>query len=407
MQRFSDYHKYDAALLYLTRIEDSKWEKPRLEVPSFLQLSFTRQKLTDYFYHDVDVWPTLSESFDRRAWCVRQICSWRQKADELKAFYTHHLEQYRHALSYRNFHHIPEGEREQYTAACLIDSNYENLSLCFPLSDVVTKTTFVISPERFYRAVMGRVLDSKALQLFAFLPESESECESSGIDDHINRKITDMWSRNSDRTLQESFEILDLFDYTSNFLQYQVFPTPDEHLDWADVSQKNEILGPYDTLVSCWIHCHERLRLFLTPFDILSLFKNGIGKGEIQQQTSMFLLKCLKLNTIDNYDNASGMEMVENDVSYKLRESASEAWKGFRAHYWQATIRGRVFADEFDASKYSIHHDPEAHSWWESLQRTDIRPQASSLSVPMPRYWFVQFDTILQEEGDSCFFSLD
>lgn len=383
---------------------DSRCEEITLNLPLSSQLASLRRKLDDYLNHDLDVLPALLKSTDSLDRYFRQYRSWWRTANELRLFFITHLEQYRHSLSYRIFRRVPEGQQEQYTAACFIDSNYLIVSDLFPLPEMERKAS--ISHERFYRAVMGRVLESKALQLFATLPESE-DIEDAEIENRLYDKILGMWSRNSDRTLQECFEILEIFDYTSNFLLFQVFPTPEEHLDWADTTEKDDIMADHETLFENWMDFHDRLQLFLTPFDIVSLFNNGIGKDDIGTKTSFFLFKWLHWNKVDAYEDVSGMGMVENGVSNKLSGPASEAWDTYRTPSWRSAIRGRVFADGFDATDFIVPCEEEARFWWERLRRADISPEAAELSVSVPRFWFIPLSDIQPEGEDDHFYILD
>ncbi|KAJ5865221.1 uncharacterized protein N7529_007137 [Penicillium soppii] len=171
---------------------------------------------------------------------------------------------------------------------------------------------------------MARTLGTKALQLHAILPESDE----SDVTGSLHNKIMDIWRRDSGCTLQESFESLELFDYASNFLLLKVFDTPMEHLDWVDNSQKSDIMDGHDIFLDNWMSFHQRLQSFLTPFDILSLFTDGIGKDNERKKVSLYLLKYLLSS--DGYGFQPGMRELEKDVQRRKHGKLIEVINGGR-----------------------------------------------------------------------------
>lgn len=392
-KRASEYHKYDAPLCCLTDTMHSEDEDITLKLPSLLP-STSPSRLNYCLDYDFNAFSATNEAIGNMHHYLRRIRLWWRQANQLRSYFISHMNKYQNALSYHSIDSLPWDQRENYMVACYADCKYQLGGKLCPLPRTDKEKT--VSQERFYRAIMGRALDTKALQFLAFF----EECEESEVTGRMYDQIINLWSENSDRTLQERFEMLEIFDYTSNFLLLNVFSSPAEHLDWADHTRKSDIVDGSETFFDNWMSFHIRLQSFLTPFDILSLFKEN---HKMEGEVSLYLLNFVLPNGVDSHGPVPGMREVENTVSRKLSEPLSGAWKAYRRHHWRSAIRGRVFSDVLDASDYRVQCKEDNWLWWEKLERVESLPLDASLSILVPRLWFVPLADLTQpgeEEPD-------
>lgn len=269
--------------------------------------------------------------------------------------------------------------------ACYADCTHQ-IGQFFPLPDRHEERT--VSQERFYRAVIACTLEAKAIQLVAILQESEGD-----VADCLSGKIINNWFQISNYTLQESFENLEIFDYTSNFLLLNVFSSPTEYLDWGDGMY--QFINRRNTLLGNWTYFHLRLQSFLTPFDILSLLESDIGSDEMRAKTSLYLRKFLSTYHVCEF--ARDLRNVETDVLRNLSEPESETWKEYRIQHWRSAIRGRVFSDNFNVGDYSMPRKRDGCLWWKNLKRVESRPEYASLAISVPRVWITPLNDLDQE----------
>ncbi|KAB8212761.1 hypothetical protein BDV33DRAFT_210895 [Aspergillus novoparasiticus] len=193
---------------------------------------------------------------------------------------------------------------------------------------------------------MGRFLDTKALQLVNLCDGPE----------HLKNALFDnllcMWSESPNRTLGESLDVLEVFDFTSNYLLLLILDSPSTLVDWRyelGEHDENSLMLDYDeTPLENWMNLLFRLQPHLSPFDILSLFK----KGRVDIKELLFLTSLIGLPKIYNNDYP-GMKEIEYAVPSKLQgdRNVDDAWKAYRCHHWRLEVRGRVFNWDFKAEK--------------------------------------------------------
>lgn len=339
---------------------------------------------------------------DDREICLRRIRFWWKEVDRLRKSYITDMVRYRQSLSYLSADHLPPDLREKYTIACYADCNFSLGELAPPLFDAPEEGQ--ISAERFYCAVMAQTLDTKISQGLAIV----AKMDDSEIAGHTYDQINKIWSENSDRTLRESVEVLEIFDYTSNFLLFHLFNCPEEHLDWVDDEQKPELMDDDETLISNWMDFHTRLQSFLTPLDILSLSER-YDRGEKscpRGPLTDYLLRFLLINEVDGYQTVPGMTQVEQNLAERLGDLTPESWEAFRGHYWRSNVRGLVFVDTFEIDK-TMYFKQDGWHWWKNLRRVDTDPPPDtslSLRIPVPRDWLVPFRELVDpDEGPDIF----
>lgn len=379
-QHSSKYHKYDVPLCYLADTMQSQDEDVTSEDPS----------LSNHCLDYDSIFSVTSKSVETMDLYLRRIRLWWEQANELRCRFIHDMNQYRHALSYQSIEHLPLEERQKYQVACYGDCNYQVGTDRFPLSENSEGNT--VSQERFYRAVMARVLDTKALQLLAMAPKSDE----SDVAGSLYKKIIKTWCRNPGCSLQESLDQLEIFDYTSNFLLLKAFNMPLDHLALLDNDRKSDIMDTHETFFDNWMSFHIRLQSFLTPFDILSLLTHGTGKHIEGKNTSDYLLKFLMSNRVDDHESLARVSDIEEAVSLRLSPATSKAWKDFRSHQWRSTARGRVFNDAFDISDKIVHYEQDVHLWWKYLSRVESDSDHYFLSIGVPQEWFVPFEDLIR-----------
>lgn len=76
-----------------------------------------------------------------------------------------------------------------------------------------------------------------------------------------------------------SFDILGVFDFTSNFMLLYILEESETLAEWGrnlgDASRPL-VEDPNDTLLCNWMSVLPRLQPYLSPFEILSVFMNGV-----------------------------------------------------------------------------------------------------------------------------------
>ena len=395
---------------------------------------------------------------------------WWRQANQLRRLYLSHLSQYRDAMSY---HSCPPGFNE-YLVACYADCNgqlaerLDYLEAHGPHPEQNTDSTVEdsgedaeesdqvadklcpvsrseeeesVSQERFYRAVMARFLDTKAWQSLAVI----KDCDKSPLGEDLGEQIYNMWLGH-DRTLLESLEILEIFDYTLNFLLYRVFNSPKddlnflqhrvfnplENVDWEDEGPDAPVFtGPNETFLSAWYGHLVIAQTYLTPFDMLSIFMGG---DEAKTKARPLLFYIDKPNDADAIGVTPGMRVIEEDVLSKLYKLSPEKWKGYkrqgdiepwpayveryaepwenskawelyRNYCWRVNVRGRVFADppivfadpKFDAIPYNMQ---DSGLWWERLKPCESDHKDA---VSVQEEWSIKFGDLRRlHEKPNC-----
>jgi hypothetical protein len=79
--------------------------------------------------------------------------------------------------------------------------------------------------------VIGRFLDTKAARFAKFCKEPE-------ISEHLFENVRSRWSSNPNRILEESLEIMEVFDFLSNFMLLHILDEPYTILSWRGKLRK-------------------------------------------------------------------------------------------------------------------------------------------------------------------------
>jgi hypothetical protein len=289
--------------------------------------------------------------------------------------------------------------RQQYDLALYFDRMFAVTGKICPPSCSNQKRA--PSKRRFYRAVMGLFLDTKALQFAKF-------CRVHEKSDQLTENVRYMWSRNPQRTLEESFEMLEAFDFISNFMLLHILNTPDTLLKWMSILQdaglgeaaEQFVEDPDETILHIWTSLLTRLQPYLTPFDILSLFT----KDELDHDILRYFAALLAF--VDHEGEPPGMNDRENDVSRKLERDfdvASDAWKLYRHHGWRCGIRGEIFHEHHNFEKIASHivqfqHD--GHHWWESMIEVETDLLARDFLASIPHIYLMDLSTAAENIDD-------
>ncbi|KAE8554660.1 hypothetical protein EYB25_003201 [Talaromyces marneffei] len=337
----SEFHKYDAALYQLLNYMHSDETDVTLKPP--LRQRDTREIHKDLYY--------------------RRVISWWNKSKALHDIYIKN-DAYMATLSFIDSEDLNWTILSLYSQARIPDE--------FASSLPKGKRLRPISKGRFYRAVMGRFLDAKALQFSRLFPDYE---ESRQWQD----SLAATWSNYHLRSFRESLEILEIFDFTyfllSNALRVGMIP---------------EIGNDIPRVIFHWAIAIEHLQAALTPFDILSLLASPSTLSESRYLSELF-----------SQAKFLGMCEAEDDVAHKLKlENSSIQWRLYRGFRWRLAVRGRCFSDSFDEER--VAHDirqfeldeqyrrrpeqeqPELRYWWQDLYQSSNHEENAALSASFP-----------------------
>ncbi|KAI3015044.1 hypothetical protein CBS147347_11306 [Aspergillus niger] len=318
--------------------------------------------LGNYSEVDLDDQPqaTSKQVTDRH---LRSILSWWQQTSWLRLTYLEHFEDYRSVLSFVDLESMTREQELKYALALHFDQKWV---ITGKLNRQVSgRPVPVVAKGEFYRAVMARFLDTKMLQ-FATL------CRSSKSSDKLYTNVLSMWSDNPTRTLEESVQVLEVFDFVSNFMLLHILQDPNTLMDWAVSSRRDDalILDLDDTPLWNWMTLLSRLQPYLSPFDILAAF----NMDTLDHKSLQYFISLLDLDL--NGPVPPGMDKIENEVSCKLEKNhnvAGDVWKRYRYHGWRNGVRGVSFNEDFSGRSFASEvtgFKGHGRNWWELMKQT-------------------------------------
>ncbi|KAJ5100926.1 hypothetical protein N7456_006978 [Penicillium angulare] len=333
---------------------------------------------------------------------IDNILTWWQETGWLINIYFNNFDKYLSILSFVDPDILADRLREKYALALYLDAKFKATGTLYAPGS--SRVTPVVSKPRFYRAVMSRCLNSKMLQ-YAKLSEA---LESS---DALFKNIRRSWSDSSNRTLKESLEVLEVFDFIHNFLLLGTLDSPATLEGWAVAirDDRNLIYSLEDSLLSNWMLLLPHLQPYLTPFDILANFR----KDELSNKSLHFFSSLLAIS--ENYKEPPKMSDIEDSISCVLNKEydvASELWDVYRRHDhgWRKGVRGRVFGEDLSPKKVADEiKNFENHSpnWWKFLSEAEEDDQSRDFRVAVPQYYLKQvFDTTEDDEARQSFFTI-
>ncbi|KAL3246537.1 hypothetical protein ABHI18_012696 [Aspergillus niger] len=331
--------------------------------------------LGDYSKVDLDDQPqaTSKQITDRH---LRSILSWWQQTSWLRQIYLDIFENYLSVLSFVDLDSMTQEQQQKYALVLYLDRKYVVTGRLNRQGSV--RPVPVVAKGEFYRAVMARFLDTKMLQ-FATL------CRSSKSSNELYTNVLSMWSDNPTRTLEESVQVLEVFDFVSNFMLLHILQEPDTLLTWEASSGRSDvlILDHDDTPLWNWMSCLSRLQPYLSPFDILAAFQ----MDTLDHKSLQYFISLLDLDL--NSPDPPGMDKIENEVSCKLGKNynvAGDIWKRYRYHGWRNGTRGVSFNENFSGGSIASEvtgFKGHGRNWWELMKRTrDTVPHFFRASVP-------------------------
>ncbi|RDH27078.1 hypothetical protein BDQ94DRAFT_185534 [Aspergillus welwitschiae] len=358
--RKSDYHKYDHSLCLLHDKMYGAEESSACRLPTEPLQQIDAWMLGDYSKVDLDDQPQdTSKRITGRH--LRSILGWWQQTSLLRQIYLDISEDYRSVLSFVDLESMTREQKPKYALALHLDQKFV---ITGKLSRQGSgRPVPVVAKGEFYRAVMARFLDTKMLQ-FATL------CRSSKSSNELHRNVLSMWSDNPTRTLEESVQVLEVFDFVSNFMLLHILQDPDTLLDWVESSGRSDvlILDHDDTPLWNWMYCLSRLQPYLSPFDILAAFP---------------------MDTLDH--ESLQVDKIENEVSCKLEKYhnvAGDVWERYRYHGWRNGVRGVSFNEDFGGRGFASEvtgFNGHGRNWWELMKQTRDTvhvPRGFKFSVP-------------------------
>lgn len=250
-----------------------------------------------------------------------------------------------------------------------------------------------LSKRRFYRAVMKRFLDTKMLQ-FATFRES---LHTYNLFENIRR----MWSENLNRTLEESLEALELFDFTSNFMLLHILEEPGTLSGWmvdSDIVARSHFeLDGEDSLLYNWMSLLPRLQPYLTPFDILFAWR----KDKLNHEILNFFASLLAASEHE----PPGVEEIESNVSCVLEHvypAVNHGWGAYRYHGWRYGARGRIFNEHVIVDKIAddiIQFKHDGRYWWE-LMTQEENGQSRPIGGRITDLYLTKLPTVQEDSKD-------
>uniref|UniRef100_A0A093XY70 F-box domain-containing protein n=1 Tax=Talaromyces marneffei PM1 TaxID=1077442 RepID=A0A093XY70_TALMA len=366
----SEYHKYDAALYQLLNYMHNNETDVTLKTPlSHGTRSPPSHILEDYSKFYLDYSEINKDLYYKR------VILWWNKSKALHDIYIKN-DVYMATLSFNS--EYVTFERGYWTALSLY--NQAKIPDEFASSLPKGERLRHISKGRFYRAVIGRFIDAKALQFSRLFPDYE---KSGQWEDNIAAT----WS-NHLRSFREALEMLEIVDF-AYFLLSNI-------LKVGRIPEEPDIPEP----LFHWAIAIEQLQSALTPFDILALLTCPLQLSESRYLSELYRDR-----------SRPGMCKAEDDVAHKLKlEKSSTQWSLYRASHWRVAIRGRCFSDSFDEKR--IAHDirqfelddqyrrpegargawevqPGLRYWWEDLYHSSNHEDAA-LSISFPEAWVIE-----------------
>lgn len=337
---------------------------------------------------------------------LQNVLTWWQQTTWLLNVYMNNMDIYLSVLSFVNPNGMTPEQKQQYALALYLDGNFRATGAVCPqqLNRIVLHAP---SKRRFYRAVMSRLLDTKMLQFAKF---RESLQNSNDLFDNIWR----MWSENLNRTLEESLEVLEIFDFTSNFMLLHVLQGPDTLVDWMVALRDGAVTREFesdidDSLLCNWMSLLPRLQPYLSPFDILSAFR----KDKLNCEILHFFASLLAISEHDN--EPPGMVEIENNVSYVLKQDYDVAdynWYAYRYYGWRYGARGKIFEEHVSVDKIVgdiIQFRNHGHNWWEFMTQAES-VQSLGFRARIPDFYVMKVATMAEEckdeESTDVFFTI-
>lgn len=352
-------------------------------------------------YSKVDQAETMGKQDSARH--LGNILRWWQLTSGLRNIYLNNMELYLSVLSFVDSEHMTSEQKQQYALALYFDPKH-GLTGHRRQQDPDQKFHDV-SKRKFYRAVMGRFLDTKMLQ-FA------TSCQESETSNPLITNIHSMWSGNSKRTSEESLEILEVFDFMSNFLLLHILQGPDTVATWARLLEGAEaraalVSDRNDTVLHNWMSLLPHLQPYLSPFDILAAFR----MDEIDRETLQYFTSLLAL--VGHDQDPPGMGEIEKEVSCKLKKEynvADRAWERYRLHGWRNDARGAIFDERpitRDIAEKIAVFRCHGLDWWRSIEHaSNDAPQDLYLFFGVPDCFLRILSTFCESTDsnqDICF----
>lgn len=164
---------------------------------------------------------------------LENILDWWRQTSWLRDIYLKNFKMYLSVLSFVDSDSLTSEQQQHYALALYFDRKCAITGKIYQSHS--DQTFHAVSKGKFYRAVMARFLDTKMLQFATLCQDLESL-------DWLTTTTSKMWSDNPNRTLEESFQILEAFDFISNFMLLHILKGPGTFADWVILSGEHQAL---------------------------------------------------------------------------------------------------------------------------------------------------------------------
>ncbi|KAB8212671.1 hypothetical protein BDV33DRAFT_186345, partial [Aspergillus novoparasiticus] len=297
----------------------------------------------------------------------------RDQASQLLNVYKENMDRYLPRLSFVDPSGMTSTQEQQY-------------ALAFHICPRPSKRIVRLSKRRFYRAVMSRLLDTKMVQFAKF---NESLETSTDLLDYISHR----WSESSNLTQEETFETLDIFDFTSNFMLRDILDEPGDLLDRLNLDNAEEgfdfMLTSEESILYKWMHLQRR---------ILSAYE---GKPNMEILRFFATPFAISEHTL----HPPGMNHIERKISCTLRPHrvADHDWRAYRHHGWKYSARGKIFHEDFSVEQITsdiLKFKDPTHHWWEYMTPAE-NAHSQGVRVSIPDYYPMKGLTRVEDIEDT------
>ncbi|KAL9620304.1 MAG: hypothetical protein Q9160_005203 [Pyrenula sp. 1 TL-2023] len=223
--------------------------------------------------------------------------------------------------------------------------------------------------QRFYQAVTGLWVQIEALRLMSISRYKRASQRNVRFEE-----VRDLWQDNKIRCLQESLDMLEVYDFIYGFILRKILHPADSYPSWAE--QKHGAgrylrahVPPRASLHEGWYKFVIDARMCLRPSHIIELFAlhkwNTSGSWPVNKtvylRTTGFYDELKGVYKIEDVgtspDTLNGVESIEDGIFNRLLSVTNgqfdeKTWKCYREKCWASDARGSVF--EWDSPEQKI-----------------------------------------------------
>ncbi|KAI9761062.1 MAG: hypothetical protein M1840_002030 [Geoglossum simile] len=252
--------------------------------------------------------------------------------------------------------------------------------------------------QRFYQALTAHWLSIECLRLVEIC-----NYRTQTLNIQHYETLHNMWANNDERTLRESCDVLEVYDFVQGYLVRKIFADVTEISQWVHGEEQGIVIDerPEDN----WDYFVKTARLHLRPFDIIELFLMGPWRTNMNSlsyppdKVAYFRHRGLfdTGGLIDIQDTGNSPDPwfsvfhLETDVGLKLMatdKGLTNVWAYFRNKWVMQGIRKELWLAESDEDiagwirkfgegrNYSSTNKTSPHISGKSLCREYVSPNA-------------------------------